>query len=84
VASIGNTKDADEMHALIEELKRYEALPPSAIISPKAAAAITGLSERNIRYHPALRRVQTSVGRYGFRKADIEKLCRDGISGGAK
>jgi hypothetical protein len=67
------------MTDLLEILKRYETLPPSAVVSSKAAAAILGMSERVVRYHPCLPRVQVARGRYGFRKADIEKLCRDGI-----
>ena len=34
------------MTELLEILKRYEALPPSAVVSSKAAAAILGVSER--------------------------------------
>jgi hypothetical protein len=59
-------------------LSRYDALPPSAVLSAKATAAILGMSERSIRYHPNLPRVQLAAGRYGFRKSDIEKLSRDG------
>jgi hypothetical protein len=66
------------MTDLLEILKRYEALPPSAVVSPKATAAILGMSERSVRYHPSLPRVQVAAGRYGFRKSDIEKLSRDG------
>jgi hypothetical protein len=47
-------------------------------VSSKAAAAILGMSERSVRYHPNLPRVQVARGRYGFRKSDIEKLSRDG------
>jgi len=63
---------------LLEILKRYDALPPSAVVSSKATAAILGMSERSVRYHPQLPRVQVARGRYGFRKSDIEKLSRDG------
>jgi hypothetical protein len=63
---------------LLEILKRYDALPPSAVVSSKAAAALLGMSERSVRYHPNLPRVQVARGRYGFRKSDIEKLSRDG------
>jgi hypothetical protein len=63
---------------LLEILKRYEALPPSAVVSSKAAAAILGVSERVVRYHPNLPRIQLTTQRYGFRKSDIEKLSTDG------
>ena len=66
------------MTDLLEILKRYDALPPSAVVSSKAAAAILGVSERVIRYHPGLPRVQLTTQRYGFRKSDIEKLSSDG------
>jgi hypothetical protein len=62
---------------LLEILKRYEALPPSAVVSSKAAA-ILGVSERVVRYHPGLPRVQLTTQRSGFRKSDIEKLSSDG------
>jgi hypothetical protein len=64
---------------LLEILRRYEALPPTAVVSSKAAAAILGVSERVVRYHPSLPRVQITKQRYGFRKADIEKLSSDGF-----
>jgi hypothetical protein len=64
---------------LLEILKRYEALPPSAVVSSKAVAAILGVSERVVRYHPDLPRVYVNRGRYGFRKADIERLSSDGF-----
>lgn len=66
------------MTDLLEILKRYDALPPSAVVSSKAAAAILGVSERIVRYHPGLPRVQLTTQRYGFRKSDIEKLSSDG------
>ena len=66
------------MTDLLEILKRYDALPPSAVVSSKAAAAILGVSERVVRYHPNLPRVQLTAQRYGFRKSDIEKLSTDG------
>jgi hypothetical protein len=78
IPKLPDTRRSSDLHI---QLQRYEALPPSAVISPKATAAILGISERNVRYHPHLPKVQISAGRYGIRKSDIEKLSRDGIPG---
>ena len=67
------------MTDLLEILKRYEALPSTAVVSSKAAAAILGVSERVVRYHPNLPRVQLTTQRYGFLKRDIEKLSGGGF-----
>jgi hypothetical protein len=65
--------------ALREILERFDALPDDAIVPSKITAIILGLSERTIRYHPHLRRVQLSVGRYGQRVGDIRQLVREGM-----
>ena len=64
------------------ELERFSSLPDEAIISSKLAAIILDISERTTRYHPLLRRIQVSEGRYGFRVADVRKLAREGIRRG--
>ena len=43
------------------------------------AGFILGMSERTVRYHPHLPRVQISRGRYGQRVGDIRKLARKGM-----
>lgn len=65
--------------ALREILERFDALPDDAVVPSKITAVILGLSERTIRYHENLRRVQLSVGRYGQRVGDIRKLTREGM-----
>ena len=47
--------------------------------SLETLAALSRVSERTIRYHPHLPRVQISLGRYGQRVGDIRKLCREGM-----
>jgi hypothetical protein len=64
---------------LHEALERFSALPDNAILPSRVTGIILGVSERTIRYHPNLPRVQISRGRYGQRVGDIRKLCRDGI-----
>jgi hypothetical protein len=68
------------MADLTELLKRYQALPPTAIVQAKVAAAVLGLSERSIRYREDLPRRKVGPRRYGFRKSDIDALCEGGAS----
>jgi hypothetical protein len=64
---------------LREILERFDVLPDDAVVPSKVTAIIMGLSERVIRYHPRLRRVVVSRGRYGQRVGDIRKIVRDGM-----
>jgi hypothetical protein len=65
---------------LREILERFAALPDEAVVPSKVTAIILGTSERTIRYHPNLPRVQVSTGRYGQRVGDIRRLTREGIT----
>jgi hypothetical protein len=60
-------------------LERFDSLPDCAVVPSKVTSTILGLSERTVRYHPGLPRVQISEGRYGQRAGDIRKLSRDGM-----
>jgi hypothetical protein len=62
--------------ALREILERFDALPDDAVVPSRITATILGLSERTVRYHPGLRRVRLSIGRYGQRVGDIRQLVR--------
>jgi hypothetical protein len=64
---------ANDLH---EALARFNVLPDDAILPSRLTGIILGVSERTIRYHPNLPRVQISRGRYGQRVADI---CREGM-----
>jgi len=66
----------NELH---EALERFNVLPDDAILPSRVTGIILGISERTVRYHPNLPRVQISRGRYGQRVGDIRKLCRDGM-----
>jgi len=44
-------------------LERFDSLPDDAIVPSKVTGIVLGLSERTIRYHPHLPRVQISRGR---------------------
>jgi hypothetical protein len=65
--------------ALREILERFDCLPADAVVPSRITAIILGLSERTVRYHPYLPRVQIARGRYGQRVGDIRKLVRDGM-----
>jgi hypothetical protein len=67
---------ANDLH---EALARFSVLPDDAILPSQVVAILLGVSERCVRYHPHLPRIQISRGRYGFRAGDIRKLCREGI-----
>jgi hypothetical protein len=67
------------MNSVLESLKRFDALPDDAVVETAVTAAVTSLSERTVRYHPQLPRVQISRGRYGQRVKDIRALVRNGI-----
>jgi hypothetical protein len=62
-----------------KELQLFDALPDEAIVSSRIAGIILDLSERTIRYHPHLRRIWTSTGRYGFQVGEVRKLAREGV-----
>jgi hypothetical protein len=64
---------------LREILERFDALPDDAVVPSRVTGIILGVSERTIRYHPYLPRVQISRGRYGQRVGDIRKLAREGM-----
>ena len=66
----------NELH---EALERFNSLPDDAILPSRVTEIILGVSERTIRYHPNLPRVQISRGRYGQRVGDIRKLAREGM-----
>ena len=66
-------------NALREILERFDALPDDAVLASKITAIILGLSEKTVRNHPYLPRVQIARGRYGQRARDIRKLVRDGM-----
>ena len=66
----------NELH---EAPERFNVLPDDAILPSRVTGIILGISERTVRYHPHLPRVQISRGRYGQRVGDIRKLCRDGM-----
>jgi len=67
---------ANDLH---EALARFNVLPDDAVLPSQVTAIILGISERTVRYHPNLPRVQISRGRYGQRIGDIRKLCREGM-----
>ena len=70
-----------ELHEILE---RFNSLPDDAILPSRVTGIILGVSERTIRYHPNLPRVQISRGRYGQRVGDIRKLCREGMPWGRR
>ena len=65
--------------ALRKILERFDALPDDAVLASKITAIILGLSEKTVRNHPYLPRVQIARGRYGQRARDIRALSRNGM-----
>ena len=59
---------ANDLH---EALARFNVLPDDAVLPSQVTAIILGVSERTVRYHPNLPRVQISRARYGQRVGDI-------------
>ena len=64
------------MTEITELLKRWPYLPDDAIVHSKVTAAVTGLSERTVRYDPRFRRVYLTPSRYGHRVGDIRKVLK--------
>ena len=62
------------MTELTDLLKRWPSLPNEAIVHSKVVAAVTGLSERTIRYDPRLKRVYLTPNRYGFRVSNVKEI----------
>ncbi len=62
-------------NSLREVLAHFDALPDDAVVPSKITAIVLGLSERTVRYHLHLPRVQVAGVRYGQRVGDIRKLC---------
>jgi len=72
------------MPKLIEVLQRWPSLPDDAVVSSKVTSAVTGLSEKTIRYDPRLPRIYLNENRYGQRVRDVRRvLSGDLRSGGA-
>ena len=65
----------DYSHAF-EIIKHFDQLPDDAVVQTKVTALVLGLSERTVRKHPQLERVQVSEGRYGQRVGSIRRLVR--------
>jgi hypothetical protein len=59
-----------------EIVKRFDDLPNDAVVSPKITALILGCAERTIRYHPLLKRIQISRGRYVFRVGNERQIVQ--------
>jgi hypothetical protein len=64
---------------LREILELFDVLPDDAIVPTSVTSILLGTSERTVRYHPHLPRVQVTRVRYGQRVGDIRKLVRQGM-----
>jgi len=62
------------MTEITELLKRWPSLPDEAVVHCKVTAAVTGLSERTIRYDPRFERVYLTKTRYGNRVGNVRKV----------
>jgi hypothetical protein len=61
-----------------EILKRFDELPDTALAPPKVTAIVLNMSERTLRRHPPIPRVQTSPQKFGFHVGAIRALIRRG------
>jgi hypothetical protein len=59
-----------------EVVRNFDNLPDDGVVATKVTSLITGLSDRTIRYHPKLKRIQLSRGRIGQRVGDVRALLR--------
>jgi hypothetical protein len=59
-----------------EIIKHWDSLPDDAVVSIKITALVLGCAERTVRYHPKLKRIEISRGRYGFRVGNVREITR--------
>jgi hypothetical protein len=71
---------ADLTERLRKNLELFNSLPDEAIAPTNLTALFLGVSERTVRRHSALPRVQVSPGRYGFRVGHVRKIAREGVA----
>jgi hypothetical protein len=62
------------MADIAEILERWPSLPDEAVVHCKITSALTGLSERTVRYDPRLERVYLTKTRYGHRVGQVRKV----------
>jgi hypothetical protein len=62
----------------IERIKHFDTLPDDAVVSPKITAILLDESERTLRRHPPIQRIQLSARRVGFRVGNIRSFVRGG------
>jgi hypothetical protein len=61
---------------LADYLKSFDSLPDDALLPPKPAALLLGISMRTLRRTPPVRKVAVTAQRFGYRVGDIRKLVR--------
>lgn len=70
------------MSKITDALRRWPDLPDDAVVQTRVTAAITGLSEKTIRYDPRLPRVYLNNNRYGQRVRDVRRVLSGDLRGG--
>jgi hypothetical protein len=70
------------MAELNELLKRWPHMPDDAVSPTKLTCAVTGLSQKSVRYDPRLPRVYLSKNRYGQRVRDVRRVLSGDLRGG--
>jgi hypothetical protein len=60
----------------VERIKNFDALPEDAVVSPKITAILLDESERTLRRHSPIKRIQLSERRTGYRVGDIRAFVR--------
>src|SRR6516165_8065866 len=66
-----------------EIIRHWDSLPDDAVVSAKITALVLGCAERTVRYHPDLKRVPVSCGRYGFRVGNVRQVIHKGAPNSA-
>jgi hypothetical protein len=63
-----------------DRIKNFDTLPDDAIVSSKITAILLSESERTLRRHPPIQRIQMSARRVGFRVGDIRAFVRGEVT----
>jgi hypothetical protein len=61
---------------IIDLLQNFDRLPNDAIVPPKVAAAVLGISARTLRRSPPIPKIKTGIRSCGYRAGSIRALAR--------
>jgi hypothetical protein len=62
-------------------IENFDRLPNAALVAPKVAALVLGVSERTLRRHPATPQIRFSARRVAYRVGDLRRFgCGEGAA----